>query len=111
MTDNTSSQYDGVPLSDMIEKLRSELALSLQRGKGALVGFAVDKVELELKVAVSQKTKGEGGIAFWVVKAGASVEAQKDNVHTFRISMTPVSGITGKRLDIHAKAASAPTTD
>lgn len=96
--------HSGVPLSDMIETLRRELQSSMTRGAGQAVAFDIDKVELELKVAISQKAKGEGGLAFWVIKAGASLEGQSDTVHTFKLSLKPVSGTDGKPIKVSAEA-------
>jgi hypothetical protein len=95
----------GVPLSDMIETLRSELQLSMQRGARQSVAFSIDKAELELKVAVTRKGKAGAGIAFWVIKADAGVEAQRDFAHTFKLTLKPVSGETGAPINIAALVA------
>lgn len=92
----------GVPLSDMIETLRQELQLSLERGSAHKVNFDVEKVELELKVAVSRKTRAEGGVAFWVLKLGAGGESQKDVAHTFKLTLKPTWVESGKALTISA---------
>ena len=55
----------------MIESLRSELETAFEKGKDRAVAFEIDKVELELKIAISRKGKGEAGVAFWVVKVVA----------------------------------------
>lgn len=89
-----------IGLAEMIESLRSELQLALTAGPQASVRFDVEKVELELKVMVSRKLKAEGGIAFWVVKAGASAEAGRDAAHTFKLSLVPMDASTGTRLRV-----------
>ena len=111
MSETTEPNPNGVPLSDMIETLRSELQRSVDRGAGKPVAFDIDKVELELKVAVSSKGKGEAGVAFWVVKAGASVESQHDTVHTFKLTLKPVAGGTHNPVQINAEpgALKAPS--
>ncbi len=102
MDDPSDLEQSGVPLSDMIEALRTELQRSMERGTGQKVAFNVDKAELELRVAVSQKAKGGVGIAFWVVKADAGVEGQRDYAHTFKLTLKPVSGATGAPINIAA---------
>jgi Trypsin-co-occurring domain 2 len=102
MNDANDLESSGVPLSDMIEKLRAELQESMQRGAGQTVAFAIDKAELQLKVAVSQKGKAGAGIAFWVVKAEAGIEGQRDFAHTFKLTLRPVSGTTGAPINIAA---------
>jgi hypothetical protein len=62
-----------IGLAEMIESLRRELQISLEEGKDQAVAFDVDKVELELKVLVSRKAKGEGGIAFWYSRPARAV--------------------------------------
>ncbi len=105
--DPTLLERSGVPLSDMIETLRGELERAMASGKGKSVAFAVDKAELELKVAVSQTGKGGVGIAFWVVKADAAVEDRREFSHTFRLTLKPVSGETGTPINISALVAPA----
>ena len=80
---------------------------------GQKVAFSIDKAELELKVAVSQTRKGGAGIAFWVIKADAGVEGQRDFAHTFTLTLKPVSGISGAPINISGlvPAAAAPGKD
>jgi Trypsin-co-occurring domain 2 len=89
-----------IGLAEMIESLREELQASIESGQDKLVAFDVDKVELELKIALSRKAKGEAGVAFWVVKAGASGEAGRDTTHTFKLSLSPVRSDTSTRLRV-----------
>jgi hypothetical protein len=95
----------------MIESLRAELQTSLESGKDKPVGFEVEKVELELKVAVSRRATGGGGVAFWVVKADASVEAARDATHTFKLILSPVVTASGTRLRVASSTASGPTRE
>jgi hypothetical protein len=102
MNDDRTPQDNGILLSEMIEQLRAELQASMQLGNGKEIAFNIDKAELELKVAVSKKAKGSTGIAFWVVKAEAGVEGQRDFAHTFKLTLKPVSGKTGEPINIAA---------
>lgn len=109
MEPDVPADAPGVPLSEMIETLRQELQRSIDRGQGQAVAFEIEQVELELKVAVSRKAKGEGGVAFWVVKAGAAVEGQRDLGHTFKLTLRPVGRAPGAtRLTINDAAAERP---
>jgi hypothetical protein len=99
---NNEPENCGVPLSDMIETLRTELQRSIARGAGQKLAFLIEKVDLELKVAVRQQGKGGASIAFWVVKAEAGVEGQIDFAHTFKLTIKPVSGTTGDPINIAA---------
>lgn len=104
----TVSDGTEIGLAEMIESLRRELQISLKEGKDQAVAFDVDKVELELKVLVSRKAKGEGGIAFWVLKAGASGEAGRDMSHTFKLTLAPVDAVSGTRLKVASSTREAP---
>jgi len=110
MPDSTAST-DGsnIGLAEMIQCLRRELQASLEAGKNETVAFDVDKVELELKIAVSRKAKAEGGVAFWVVKAGASAEAGCDTTHTFKLTLSPVVSETAARLRVGSRTREAPS--
>jgi hypothetical protein len=105
----TASDGAQIGLAEMIESLRAELHASIESGKGSLVAFEVDKVELELKIAVSRKAKGEAGVAFWVVKAGAGAEAGRDTTHTFKLSLSPVRSDTSTRLRVGSATRKTPS--
>jgi hypothetical protein len=96
-----------IPLAEMIETLRHELELAQIRGVARPVAFGVEKVELELKMAISRKAKGEGGIKFWVLSAGASVEGGRESVHTFKLTLSPLDAESKKRLEV-ASVSGAP---
>ena len=100
-----------IGLAEMIESLRRELQVSLDAGKDQAVAFGVDKVELELKVQVARKAKGEGGIAFWVVKAGVSGEAGRDVSHSFKLTLAPVDAVSGTRLKVASITGLSPQRD
>ena len=108
MPDNSQpSDGSDIGLAEMIENLRSELETTLEKGKNHSVSFEVDKVELELKVGISRKFKGEGGVAFWVVKAGSNLEAGRDSTHTFKLTLVPVSA-SGGRLRVGSRSGEPP---
>jgi hypothetical protein len=86
----------------MIEMLRQELQTSMELGAGKAIAFDIDKVELELKVAVARKGTAKAGVAFWVVTAGGSVEAGLDTSHTFKLTLLPVDRATGVRQRVGA---------
>lgn len=88
-----------VPLAEMIETLRQELQEARARGEGKNIGFEFDKVELELNVAITRKAKGQGGVAFWVIKADASVEGSQAATHSFKLTLKPIDR-SGGRLQV-----------
>jgi hypothetical protein len=85
-------QYkDGLQLADLIQVLRSELERAQAQSENAEILFQTEKVELELKVAVTGTIKGEGGVKFWVINAGGGLESSSATTHTFKLTLTPVS--------------------
>ena len=84
-------KIDGIQLSDMIQVLRSELEHAQTQSKHSEITFQTEKVELELKVSVTGTVKGEGGVQFWVVKAGAGLQESEATTHTFKLTFKPVS--------------------
>jgi hypothetical protein len=94
-----------VPLAEMIETLRQELEQAQIRGVNRPVAFGVEKVELELKIAISRKAKGEGGIKFWVLSAGATAEGGRESVHTFKLTLSPLDAESKKRLEVASVSA------
>lgn len=109
--DKLPAEGSDIGLAEMIENLRSELQVALESGAKKTVQFDLEKVELELKVVVSRKAKAEGGIAFWVLKAGANVEGGRDAAHTFKLTLTPMDPVTGARLRVSSATQQAPSGD
>lgn len=93
---------DRVPLADMIEMLREELQSSIERGAGKQISFDIEKVELELKVAVTNKVKGQAGIAFWVLTAGGGGERSSNSGHTFKLTLLPVLADSKQRVNVRS---------
>ena len=100
-----------VPLGEMIETLRQELQVAQARGAGQAIAFEIDKVELELQIVVSRKKTGDGKIAFWVLSGGAGLEHAGETTHQFKLSLSPVSSRSGKRLQVGAEAEQPLTKD
>jgi hypothetical protein len=80
-----------IPLAEMVESLRNELAKSRERARGEPLQFSVERIELELNVEVSRDMKGDGKIVFGVFSVGASASKSSSSTHTFRLTLIPVS--------------------
>ena len=104
---NNEISQDDIPLAEMIQALRRELESARENAIGQEITFATEKVELELKVTVSKRKKGQGGIDFWV-KVGGEYEKSNEAVHTFKLTLLPTSAKTGKRLDVNEETKRKP---
>lgn len=80
-----------IPLSEMIRTLREELQGALNDGKGKGLQFSVDKIDLELKVAVTRQRHWGGAVMFGVINTDGGRERSREMVHTFRLSLTPAA--------------------
>jgi len=89
-----------IALAEMIETLRRELEIAQMQGAARPVAFGVEKVELELKVVVSRKAKGEGGIRFWVLNASAAAEGGSEAAHVFKLTLAALDSESRKRLEV-----------
>lgn len=83
------NETDNITLAAMVQALRRELEAAQKQSPEASISFETEKVELELKMAISQTMKGSGGIRFWVVNAGGELEKQGVSTHTFRLVLIP----------------------
>lgn len=89
-----NDDYSDIPLAEMIKTLRKELISAQKLGKAEKILFDIEKVELELKVAVSRTAKAGGGIKFHVVNAEGGYEKMNQDTHTFKLTMKPVTSET-----------------
>ncbi len=107
MSDNNNEISNAdIPLADMIAALRRELEVAQKNSAGKLIAFDVEKVELELKVAVTQRKKGQAGIEFYV-KVGGELEKSNETAHTFKLTLLPVS--SGGRVKVGSKGEEKPS--
>lgn len=83
---------EDIPLASMIQALRRELQASEGTAEKEGLRFKVEGVELELQVAVSREAGGQGGIKFWVVNLEGKYAQTRQDVHTFKLKLLPVSG-------------------
>lgn len=103
-SDQPSDSQSGIPLGEMIEVLRQELQDAQVSGAGKPIAFEVSQVELELKVTITRKAQAGAKIAFWVVNAGGEVDRGREDLHTFRLTLSPLTAATGERLKVATDA-------
>jgi len=104
----TANESANIPLADTIQNLRKELQSAQQRSAGENILFEIEKVELELQVVIGRKAKGQGGIEFYVVKAGGEVERSGETTHSIKLTLSPVSSASGGRIKVAAQGEEAP---
>ena len=80
-----------IHLAEMIQNLRLELNQAQEQAKDQDILFDIEKIELELKVAISRSATAKGGIAFHVINAGGEYEKSNLETNTFTITLNPIS--------------------
>ncbi len=71
-----------VALADMIEELRNELQIAMEKGEGRSLRFELGEITLEAEVAVEAEARA--GLKFWVF---SGVEAAANQGKTQKITL------------------------
>lgn len=87
--DSTEDLGKNIPLSEMIESLRQELAVAIAKGEGQDVRFEVGSAELEVEFVATRSREGGGGVKFWVVTVEGKAAASNEVTHRFKLSLVP----------------------
>jgi len=82
---------EGVELSRMLVSLRKELGAAQQEGDGKDIKFAIDDIELELQLTVTEEVGGEAGVKFWVVNAETSGKVTSQSIQKIKLNLKPES--------------------
>lgn len=78
-------------LSTVIESLRHDLDVAMQKGKGKGIRFNIESMEVELKTTASVETGGKGGVKFWLAELGGDYKDKNETIHTIRLKLNPVT--------------------
>lgn len=82
---------EGVELFRMLVSLRKELGAAQQEGDGKDIKFAIDDIELELQLTVTEEVGGEAGVKFWVVNAETSGKVTSQSIQKIKLNLKPES--------------------
>lgn len=79
-----------IPLAEMVQELRSELAAAVAAGEGEAIRFGLGEITLELEVAVAREAGAEGGLKFWIVgEAKGSAKSGTTRTQKLTLRLTP----------------------
>ena len=110
--DRSAPPLPGVPLSEAIESLRSELDQALTAGEGKRVHFAIPEVTLVLTVGMTTEALGKAGVHWWVIDAGGSASYSKEQTQTLTLTLRPQrDNADGTVSDLRVGAADAESCD
>ena len=74
-------------LAETLRALRSELELAKLESAGSNLLFQIDRVDVEFKVQISNKTGVNAGIDFHIVKAGTKLDNAQESTHTIKLTL------------------------
>lgn len=80
---------EGIELRAVIEQLREELLALTETVSGEDLRFAVESVDVELHVGVTNESKLGAKAKFWVLEVGAEGKYGTERTQTIRLSLKP----------------------
>lgn len=89
----------GVPLSEAIGALRDELARAVWAGQQFVyelggqqrtLRFKPTAIELTVQAAVTSAGKGQAGVKWWLIDAGAEVSRERAATQAVKLTLLPV---------------------
>lgn len=81
----------GIPLSDLIDAVRSELEIAASKAQGEQLQFEVQDVKLEVDVTTTGTREAEGGVKVWVLTIGAKGSTANTATQRVTLSLAAVS--------------------
>lgn len=93
-------EENGVELAACLQQLRNDLLKVEELGKDSPTKLRIEKIDLELTLAATNKASGEAGVKWYILSASAGAEVSSVSTQKVSISMSVVSQ-TGQRKDIH----------
>ena len=100
-----------VSVSRAIASLRAELEAAIAEGEGKDLHFALQDIELELTIALSDTKEGNAGVTFWqVLTLGGKVGSENGNTHRLLLKLNPrLAGQTDGEVEIGSPVQQRPT--
>lgn len=80
-------------LADCLNELRSDLAATMQAGKGQDIKFLVEDISLDLQIVASTEASGGGGVKWWILSAEASAEKASSVTQKLSLKLKVVNSI------------------
>ncbi len=105
--DLTEALGKNIPLSEMIESLRQELAVAIAKGDGQAIKFEVQSAEVQVELVAKKTKEGGGGVKFWVVTAEGKAAVEDETTHRLTLNLRPKAA-DGTPLEVARTRGSAP---
>src|SRR6516162_1248036 len=89
----------GAELSEVIAKLRNELAKAMSAGERARLRFELGPIEVTLLVTVTSEGAGKAGVRFWVVEGGVDGRRSRAAEQQIKLTLNPVDALVPRKPD------------
>ena len=89
-----------IPLSDLIQHLRSQISDAAWKGVHQQIGFRLAEAELEIEVVATKNSGNEGGVSFWILSGTAKTSRESVSTHKIKLKLEPVNMITGEQIHV-----------
>jgi len=81
----------GIPLSQALSTLRSELRQAIDSASGEGLRFKIEDIEVELQVVATASGGASAGLNVWqVIQVGGHVDTAHTATHRIKLSLSPV---------------------
>ena len=98
-----TEQFIDLPLADFIIALKRELRIAVHETGNEKPKLSVNKIDLELQVAVTKDESAEGGLKVWVLSLGGKASTSNKQTHTLKLSLDALTE-TGSKLAINDRS-------
>ena len=88
---------EGIELHTLIDQLREELYRLNETVEGEDLRFAVESVDVELRVGVTKSVGGGAKAKFWVLELGSEGKVAAERTQTIKLRLKPrLKGAEGR---------------
>lgn len=89
-----------IPLAEVIDQIRDELADATARAASQGVQFPVGAVQIELQIGVTKSADGKGGVKLWVLDLAGGASVSHQLVQKVTVNLDPPVDRTGRRIRV-----------
>ena len=81
-----------IELASVIKAVREELKKSVEESRDESIRFKVDRIQLDLQIALSHSHEGSAGLKVWVLTGDAKASRSSGTTHTVTVELSARTG-------------------
>ncbi|SRR5258708_5297489 len=97
-----------IGLAEVIDALRSELAVAVKKAQGQEIQFPIGSVQPEFQVGVTWDAEARAGVKFWVLELGASGNYANETVQKVTLSLEAPVDAEGRAVKVTRRLQQKP---